>query len=161
MRVTPLCRPEQDFSRHLWHSACGACCAAACVYVHCLHLQRIVWQMRDHFASHTLCTQLTVCMQILHNPCNPRAIFPYFACITRFTFIKAWFFFTPLHNTTWCRLCFVIQHLVHRVLFAIWAGSSCLLCLQVWHSTFAVYHKNAIKIIIDTTYPLNKEEKPM
>lgn len=96
--------------------------------------------------------------QRLHS--TPRAIFPHFACITKHSFIKgsSFFFPSPLHNTSWCRLYFVQSHIlgrgggVHRVLFSVhatWGGSSCLLCLQVWHSTFAVYHKNAIKIIID------------
>lgn len=64
-----------------------------------------------------------------------------------------------MHQTVYfCYFFFniIVQH--HSMTFILKLGwfllcSSCLLCLQVWHSTFAVYHKKAIKIIIESTYP--------
>lgn len=75
-------------------------------------------------------------------------------------FLRLLFLSSALHNSsTWCRLCccnltfWGCWSCCSFSLYGIWAGSRCRLCLQVWHSTFAVYHKNAIKIIIESTYP--------
>lgn len=159
MRVTPLCRPEQDFSRH---SACGACCSARLSV--CALFSLAANSMTDAWSFCFTYIVHTHSLQYACRYCTTNATRGQFSLILHASLSilsSRHVFFSPLHNTTWCRLCFVIQHLVHRVLCAIWAGSSCLLCLQVWHSTFAVYHKNAIKIIIETTYPLNKEKEQM
>lgn len=97
--------------------------------------------------------------QPLHS--TPRAIFPHFACIVKQLYQGSSSLSLPsLHCIILLDVVyFVISHLgVFIVCFVrvTHGGSSCTLCLHVWHSTFAVYHKNAIKIIIEAAFPRNR-----
>lgn len=94
---------------------------------------------------------------------TPRAIFPHFACIVKQLYQGSSSLSLSLPSLHCIILLdvvyFVISHLgVFIVCFVrvTHGGSSCTLCLHVWHSTFAVYHKNAIKIIIEAAFPRNR-----
>lgn len=99
--------------------------------------------------------------QPLHS--TPRAISPHFACIVKQLYQGSSSLSLSLPSLHCIILLdvvyFVISHLgVFIVCFVrvTHGGSSCTLCLHVWHSTFAVYHKNAIKIIIEAAFPRNR-----
>lgn len=101
----------------------------------------------------------TVCMQILHNhyiqPQGRFSLILHASPNIVVFFNQGCFFFHHciiLLDVTY----FVICQCGVLVLMPHGVVSSCLLCLQVWHSTFAVYHKNAIKIIIESTCPQNR-----